>query len=324
MSQDNTNSSIAPNTAGVGFRTEAEANAHRQEHERWAEYGRQRDAEARRVANLPDPVPAKPTLRQLIPSYMSDAEGEAYLQAMIDKADGAGNPRNLDSTQVGALPIDPGILNDARSYGGRPLQPSELTDDATVAYMGTRLSVAQAVQQGLLEKTPWGEYRVPSGAAREAQQREQQQQQAQQQAAQVEALRATGDEPDMETQGAVDLVTRHVPAQAVDALVRDFVNNASLSSANLDRAAQAVGWTSDQAHGVAHKVVEGLKRQAHAATVHAGVSPADVEACWQWAQQSDPTAHAHASLALINASDARGLKALAKKYLAHKRDVARR
>jgi hypothetical protein len=58
--------------------------------------------------------------------------------------------------------------------------------------------------------------------------------------------------------------------------------------------------------------------------VHAGVPAAEVAACWEWAQQNDPTAHAHASLALIHASDARGLKAIAKKYLAHKRDVARR
>jgi hypothetical protein len=186
------------------------------------------------------------------------------------------------------------------------------------------MSVEQAVREGLLEVTERGTYRVPDASARQAQQLQQEQEQKAAEQAQLSAMVATGDAPDAEASAAIDLVTKHVPAQAVTHLIQDVAQNGSLSSESVAKVGKSLGWSEAQAQGAASQVYEGLRRQADAAAVHAGVPASETDALWSWAAQTQATEHSHAVLALAYRSDSAGLKKLAKLYLANKRDVARR
>jgi hypothetical protein len=189
-----------------------------------------------------------------------------------------------------------------------------------------RMTAAHAVKMGLLEENGRGGFQLPSKADQEARERGEKVAKLeleQQAAGDVEAKRSTGEECDAETQGAIDLVAKHVPSQATDALVQDYVSNGNLSEANVVKIAESLGWSGDQGRAVVTKVVAGLQRQAATAATSVGVPAHEIDGLWAWASQHYPVEQKNCATALdlAHAGDVRGIKDLARKYMAHRRDA---
>ncbi|MGD9883394.1 MAG: hypothetical protein AB7U95_25110 [Reyranella sp.] len=237
----------------------------------------------------------------------SIAQARAYLDAMVGRADGGNRPRHLDSRDVGALPIDGAILSDARSPVGFPRAISELTPDCTVNYMGTRMSVEEAVRQGLLEVDANGRYSVPNAEARQAQQREQEQQQNAQAAAELQAKQATGDEPDSDAIAAIDRVNQVVPANVTQAFIKDVIDNGSISLANVHAVARQYNIPTAHAEAMTKNAWDGLTRQARTVALNAGIPEGEVQDAWNHMHASDPVEAAMSMRAFIN-GDTSGLR----------------
>jgi hypothetical protein len=286
--------------------------------------------EARRVGEAQRTTRAAPSIKSGAVDYAALAppghpDPRAYVQEMAQRGGHNGNAPVLDTAKMtGALPVDNSILNECRSPMGFVCPASDLKADGTVSYKGLRMTAAQAVKEGLLEDNGRGGFQLPSGEsvkAREDAAKQADEQAKAQAAGDVEAKRATGEECDAETQGAIDLVAKHVPGQAADALVSDYVSNGSLSEANVVKIAESLGWSGDQGRAVVTKVVAGLQRQAATAATSVGVPAHEIDGLWAWASQNYPIEQKNSATALVHANDVRGIKDLARKYMAHRRDA---
>lgn len=255
---------------------------------------------------------------------------DAYLRAMAGKGAGESGgeaqpsssrenaPKHIDSAKVGELPIDRNILKSCTTAGGFECHASALRPDGLVTYLGMTMKAAQAVEMGLLEQDERGTFRVPNSEARAAEVQAEEQQAKAQHDVEMVTKRETGDEPCPRTQGAVDFVSKHVPEQARNALINDFVVQGDLSTAAVNEVGRKLGWTDDQAQGAAYVVVTGLQNQAARAAMSAGVPAGEVDALWQFLGDRYPNEQRTAALALIYASDAKPIRDLAKKYLGQK------
>lgn len=249
-----------------------------------------------------------------------------YINAMVGKA-GGGNfvTPALDSshaTQVAFAPTALTIRSPAgTSRAPNAAQPGDLLE-IEVGGRKVTMRCDDAVRQGFIKQDRDGGYKALSSddreEARQQVQREQQERQTLNKA-ELPALRESGDEPDEEAQASINAVTSRVPGEAVSALVEDWVKNGTLSAANVARVGQSVGFSAEQAAGLTTSVVEGLQRQAAAAVATAGIAREEAQAAYDWMAEHYPSEHQNAARALILGSDAKGLKALAAKYVAWKR-----
>lgn len=239
------------------------------------------------------------------------AAARAYLDSMMGKADG-GNPRNMDSSNVGALPLDANILSDVRSPYGAPRNPSNATDEDVVIYRGVRISVGEAISQNLLQRDRNGFLSVPDGAARDAAENAKQQQANAEAAAELQAKQATGDEPDAQTIQVVEMINSVVPPQVTQAFLQDAVNNdGTLSTANLHQVAKSTGLSVAAVMTLAEGAHMGFTRQATALALNAGIAEHEVSDAWGWAQQIDPIEHATAVRAFLGGDTSRLRRLLA-------------
>lgn len=249
-----------------------------------------------------------------------------YINAMVNKSGGNFVTPALDSSHATQVAFAPTALT-IRSPAGTPRAPNaaQPTDLLEIEVGGRKVTLRcdDAVRQGFLKQDRDGGYKALSSddreEARQQAKREQQEQQTLDRA-ELPALREAGDEPDAQVQAAIDAVTSRVPGEAVAALVEDYVSNGSLSAANVARVGQAAGFSADQAAGLTASVVHGLQRQADTAVAASGIPREEVQAAYDWMAQHHPVDHQNAARALILQSDAKGLKALAKKYAAFKRE----
>lgn len=296
----------------------------RSEAQHYADLGRQQGQDQQRRANLPSPVAPPVDLAQMVPPEHR-SNPQAYLDSMAER--GGADPRgHLDSSQIkGALPIDSNILSDIRSPGGFVRNAAAgITPDCTVSYGGTRITVEQAVNQGLIEPDGRGGYQVPNAAERAAKEQQDANAQKAQQEVELRMLRDQGDAPDAETSTLIDQVVSVVPQHSITALVQDIVQNGSISLDSVRQVADSIGMPAAHAEAMVEKTFSGLKRQADQAARAIGVAAEEVDAMWAFAQQRYATEHGKAVLSLALSSDSRGLKELARLYLMHKRDGARR
>lgn len=299
--------------------TAEEANQRREERVSMVE-------EAKRVGEAQRRTPALPaqrdmSARALAPEGHPDPEG--YISAMIARGGGNRNAPVLDSSKAPAPPVDATILDKCLSPAGFKCSPADLKPGARVFYKGYEIEVEQAVRQGLLVRDLQnGGYALPNKDAQDAREKvakEAAEWEKQQQAGELEAKRASGDDCDAETQGALDIMAEHVPAQAANSLVNDYVANGSLSEANVVAVAEQLGWTGDQGKAVASKVIAGLQRQADRVAVSSGVASHETNAVWSWLADRYPAEHRNAALALAHANDTKPLRALVKKYVGQNR-----
>lgn len=280
--------------------------------------------EARRVGEaqqrsrrVMEEVRSAPDLAAMVPPAFRH-DPMSYINQMSAKGSDTVAPRVLDSSKVGDYVLDPNILRSCTTPGGFECPASALKPDGLVNYMGMTIKAAQAVEMGVLEMDERGVFRIPDAAARKAETQAEDAAAKAEREAELVALREAGSEPDSRTQGAIDLVVKHVPEQARTALIHDFVSQGDLSMAAVNEVGRQLGWTESQAQGAAYVVVKGLQDQASRAAISAGVPAHEVADLWHFLSERYPVEQKHAALALINMSDASPIRALAKKFLGQK------
>lgn len=276
-----------------------------------------------RVTDAVDKALARPDWSQVVPA---GEDPKAYINGMVNKYDGGNfvTPAQ-DSSQATQVAFAPTTLT-IRSPAGltrapNAAQPSDLLE-LSVNGQKVTLRCDEAVRQGFLKQDRDGGYKALSSDDREDARQQAKHEQEEQQAlakAELPALRERGDEPDEQTQASIEAVTSRVPGDAVAALVQDYATNGSLSAANVARVGQAAGFSADQAAGLTASVVHGLQRQAARAVASSGIPGEEAEAAYDWMSAHYPVEHRNAVVALAMQSDAKGLKALASKYAAWKR-----
>jgi hypothetical protein len=303
--------------------SEGEQRDQRQERLDMVERARVIGEAQQRTRNAPPVVQPKRDLASMVPPEHR-ANPQAYLNKMIERGGGHQNSRSMDSSKIGAPPVDASILDNCLSPGGFTCSPADLKPGSKVVYKGYEMEVEQAVREGLLVRNAQtGGYALPDKSAQDA--REAVAKQAaewdnQQAAGEIEAKRAIGEEADAELQSALDLVSKHVPAQAADALVQDFISNGSMSEANVVKLAESLGWTGDKGLAVASEVHNGMLRQATTAVASVGVPVGEAQNLWNWMASNYPQEHQNAIRSMAIANDVKGLKALAKKYIGQTRN----
>lgn len=280
----------------------------------WAEHNKAGRAHAAATARAIDVARQGVDLSRMVPPGTRDPE--AYIRAMAAKADASRDAPVLDSSRVSAT-IPPPKTPVFQTKAGMPrVGATATTDDLVMVDVGggrmTGVEIPQALAMGLIRQAPGGGFEAISGAPQHTDPTEQERK-AQADAA-LEAKRATGLEPDRETQAAIDFVASVMPGNVQEALVNDYVDNGTLSLAQLSRAAESAGIPQERAMETAEAVVAGLKRQAVAAIATQGIAPEDAESAFQWMQDNYPSEHKFAAMALIKGSETAGLKALAAKY----------
>lgn len=246
----------------------------------------------------------------------------AYVEAMVAKGADA-----FTSDAPATAPIPrPRTLNIKSQGSTRTPADAKPGDVVEIDFGGGHLvevEVEQAVRQGFIKRDlRYGGY-VPFGAdeieAEKAEKQRQQQDGLKDREAQLVTLRASGDEPSAAVQSTVELVNSRVPGQATIAAIEDYIQNGTLSLANVHKIAAHAGWQPQQAEQITEGLVTGWYEQAARAVVSAGVPSEEVEAVYAYAAKYHPLDHKNAARNLVLASDASKLKDLATRYLAWKR-----
>ena len=299
--------------------TSDEAREMAEQGERYQAGRHQADATSRAI----DASRKQADLSRLVPPGTRDPE--AYIAAMVAKSEAAQGAPVLDSSRVtSGFSIPTGLVFTSAQGFPRSAGAARPGDLLTVDLGGgvqTKMEVEHAVREGLIRRSAGGGYEGLSANEREQTQqdtdRAEQERKAAAEAA-LEAKRATGLEPDRETQSAIDYIGSVVPGEVQEGFIHDVVENGTLSLAQLSRAAESAGVPLEQAMAKTEAVYDGLKRQAVTTIASEGIAPHDAEEAFAWMQAHYPLEHKHAALALIRGSETAGLKALAAKFRVHR------
>ena len=245
-------------------------------------------------------------------------DAAAYVRRMTERGAQDFTSASLDSSKITATIPPPSTINIRSAYGSPRVPAAAGPGDVLEITLGNRkvtVEVEEAVRQGLLRHHRDGGYQAVSDT--DAQQTKQPEEKKGD--PMLEAKRATGDEPDAETNSAIEDIVRSVPAPAIEALARDAIDNGGMSLKSVLDVAERSGLSHDQATSLTTTAVQGLYRQACAAVASQGVPANEAAEAFGWMQEHLPLEHKNASMALIMASEPSGLKELAGKYIAWKR-----
>ena len=293
------------------------------EAEALAAQGRALDDARRRTAEGPsmDAALARPNLADMVPPGTSDPQ--KYLADMIGLAESSGWYTRDNHSEPARFP-QPRALT-FYSAGGMTTAPThvkpgdvvelDLRGDGTL----TTIEVEHAVALGIVERDPNGGYRPIAESAKDDQRRADAQRkelERQQYAQELEAKRATGDEPDANTQAAIEEMVRIVPAPAQQVLIEEAIVGEGISLSNLEKLAKSVGVPMQRAMDMTENVVSGLREQAALAISQVGVPRDQAPEVWDWLYQNHRQDHINASRAFVMQANAEPLRALARKYLA--------
>jgi len=215
----------------------------------------------------------------------------------------------MDSSNVGALPIDRSILANIRSRYGAPRSTSNASDSDLVEYLGVRMEIGEAINQGLLERDGNGRLSIPDANARDAAEAAKQQQADAEASAELRAAQDRGDEADSQTLEAVRMVNETVPAKATQVMLDDYLNNqGTVSLENLHQIARSVGMSTQSAETMFEALHRGYSKQALAIARNAGLSEAEANDAWAWSMGVDQTEHLTAVRSMVMAGDTKGLR----------------
>jgi hypothetical protein len=154
--------------------------------------------------------------------------------------------------------------------------------------------------------------------------RKAEQEQRAQERAELPALIEAGEEPDADTQRAIEGVARSIPAHALTALVQDVAtNDGTISLDSVVKVGQRAGMTNEQAQATTVKLYEGYQRQANRAAMNAGVPEQLLPDLWRWAGENMKNEQSNAALSIALASDTAPIKNIVKAYIAYHRDQRR-
>jgi hypothetical protein len=340
MSDDNNGNSNGPfdRYSGVAAPDRAQANAERAERLNMVEHARQVDAARKRTESMPDPLPPQRSLEDMVPPGVDANE---YISRMLAKSEGAGpsyrevaamlnNPAGrgapLEAPRgPSGVTVDANILSTATTRGGAPVAVSQLKGEHIVRYGNMEMTVAEAVGAGLVDQDGNGRYFVPGSNTVDAAQEVEAQKAEAQREAELPAKRAAGEAPDAGTQATLEFINGYIPPQAADALAFDYVKHGDISLTNIDRVAQSIGLSSEQARNVVSNTVTGLQSQADKLATTLGVPSSEVSGMWNWCSQNYPSEHRNAALALYatKGTETGGLKRLVQRYVAHMRHSGR-
>jgi hypothetical protein len=256
-------------------------------------------------------------------SALPPGAGPDYIKQMVARAEQGGSDfGNAPTPSDFSPPMAPQFQTKA---GFSRAAAAATADDVLVIDHGGQqitVEVSQAVKSGLIRPAAGGGFEaIPTAERQRAEeaQRQQEQQELQKVSEEREALRATGDEPPRELQAAIDRANASVPGQVITGFVEDFVSHGSLDYGQFVRATRSVGLDAQRAEAMATGLVEGFRQQADLAVMTRGIPASEADALYQWAAEHHPADHKNAVRALVLASDAKPLKALALKYAAFKR-----
>ena len=257
-----------------------------------------------------------------LPSEAFPANDPGYAARMIAKAEGAApRPRSASSNDVGRLPAATGVLEGWSPFGS-PRGASQLKPGDTFTWNGTKVEVEQGCTLGLIERDAAGGYKCLSSsdqAAIAAQEKRAATEQSAADTREMAMARETGEEVDAATQATINDFMRRGDGAAVDGLLQEAINTGDVTTINLARAGQALGYTASQTTNVFNQAWDGYLRQANTVAMRAGVPAASLGHLWDFAAETDPTAHRFAINAMVRASDTAGIKAIAKRYVDHLR-----
>lgn len=246
-----------------------------------------------------------------------------YVKQMVARAEQGGSDFGNASPQPGfSPPLAPQFQTKA---GFSRAAAAATPDDILVMDHGGQqitVQVSEAVKAGLIKPAAGGGFEAISTVERqmaEKVQREELQQEETQASAEIEEKRKTGDEPDLAAQANVERLNAIVPPQITNAFIDDYIRTGSISLKQVHGAARSIGIEADAAEGLSMDLYEGLRRQADLAVSTQGVPAHEADELYTWATNHHPVDARNAVRALIIASDARPLKALALKYAAFKR-----
>lgn len=245
-----------------------------------------------------------------------------YVDQMVQRAEQSGATFDTPAQAEFAPPMAP----EFRSRFGSPKAAAAASAGDLLIYnaggKAMEIEVSQAVAMGLIRPAAGGGFEAIPTVERqlaEQAQRQEEQQEQQKAADEREAMRATGDEPSRELQAAIDRANASVPGQVITSFVEDYVKNGSLDYGQFVRATRSAGLSAEHAEAMATGMVDGFRQQADLAVATQGIPGNEAEALYAWAAEHYPSDHRNAVRALVLASDAKPLKALARKYSAFKR-----
>lgn len=256
------------------------------------------------------------------PSALPPGADASYVDRMVQRAEQGGATFN---TPQHAEFTPPGAPEFRSKFGSAKAAAAATANDLLIYNAGgttMEIEVGQAVTMGLIRPAAGGGFEAIPTVERqlaEQAQRQEEQQELQKAAEEREALRATGDEPSRELQAAIDRANASVPGQVITGFVEDFVSHGSLDYGQFVRATRSVGLDAERAEALATGIVEGFRQQADLAVMTQGIPAHEADELYQWAAEHHPADHKNAVRALVLASDAKPLKALALKYAAFKR-----
>lgn len=241
----------------------------------------------------------------------------SYVERMVQRAEQGGATFDTPTQAEFAPPAAP----EFRSRFGSPKAAAAASAGDLLIYNagGTamEIEVSQAVTMGLIRPAAGGGFEgIPTTERQLAEQAQRQEEEQERQKASVEreAMRATGDEPSRELQAAIDRANASVPGQVITSFVEDYVKNGSLDYGQFVRATRSAGLSAEHAEAMATGMVDGFRQQADLAVATQGIPVHEAEALYAWAAEHYPSDHRNAVRALVLASDAAPLKALARKY----------
>ncbi len=246
----------------------------------------------------------------------------SYVERMVARAEQGGATFDTPAQAEFAPPMAP----EFRSRFGSPKAAAAASAEDLLIYKAgdtvMEIEASQAVAMGLIRPAAGGGFEAIPTVERqisEQAQRQEEEQERQKASEEREAMRATGDEPSQELQAAIDRANASVPGQVITSFVEDYVKNGSLDYGQFARATRSAGLSAEHAEAMATGMVDGFRQQADLAVATQGIPVNETEALYAWAAEHYPSDHRNAVRALVLASDAKPLKALARKYAAFKR-----
>lgn len=262
------------------------------------------------------------TNTKIPPSALPPGADASYVDRMVQRAEAGGATFDAPAQATFTPPAAP----EFRSKFGSPKAAAAAAANDLLIYSagGTtmEIEVSQAVAMGLIKPAAGGGYEpistVEQQMADQAQEQEEQQE-LQRASKEREAARLTGEEPDEALQGAIDDINSVVPAPVINSAVEEFVSKGGLDSKTFGALAQSVGLHPVQARLMTQRLAHGYVRQADLIVSTHGISANEADTAYAWMAEHHPGEHKNAMRALILASDAKPLKALAAKYAAFKR-----
>lgn len=255
------------------------------------------------------------------PSALPPGADASYVDRMVQRAEQGGATFDTPTQAEFAPPAAPEFRS---RFGSHKAAAAAAANDLLIYNAGgttMEIEVSQAVAMGLIKPAAGGGYEPISTVERqmaEKAQREELQQEQQQASAEIEEKRKTGDEPDQDHQATVNRLNAIVPAKITNDFLDDYIRSGSISLKQVHGAARAIGIDAEAAEGLSMDAYEGYRRQADLAVSTQGVPAHEADALYAWASQHHPVDARNAVRALVIASDAQPLKALARKYSAFK------